>query len=85
MTPNMTENHEISTFRETSQGDSRKLLGYIGSVPECVRVSGNDFRTSPQSQKNNENVNIFWIFMFSWHILCSVGFTLRFTERQVCA
>ena len=49
LTPKMTENHEIPTFRETRRGDSRKLLGYMGSVSECVRVSRHDFRISPQS------------------------------------
>ena len=46
--------HEISTFLETCPEGSGKLLGRLGSVLECLRVSRNDFLVSIRSRKHVE-------------------------------
>ena len=59
MPPKNQDFHEISTFRETSREGSGKLLGCLGSVLECLRVSRNDFRTSIGIRKHVEIFEIF--------------------------
>ena len=54
MLPKNRDFHEISTFRETSREGSGKLLGCLGSVLECLRVSRNDFLVSIRSRKHVE-------------------------------
>ena len=51
MAPKSRDFHEISTFLESNQGASRKLLGHTGLVLECRRASWNDFRASTNGQK----------------------------------
>ncbi len=59
MLPKNQDFHDISIFRETSREGSRKLLGCLESVLECLRVSRNDFRMSIRSRKNVDFVEIF--------------------------
>ena len=60
MPPTNRDFHEISTFRETSREGSGKLLGCLGSVLECLRVSSNDFRMSIRSRQKVVFFEIFF-------------------------
>ena len=56
--------HEISTFLESSQAASRKLLGCVGSVLECLRVPRDDFWPSLKLKQNVGKSKIFEFFFF---------------------
>ena len=85
MHPKSEHFHEISTFLESRQGASRKLLGYVGSVLECLRVSRGDFWISLKLDKNVEKSEIFRDFRdfsrFSRLLVYSCLYVFRF---QLC-
>ena len=59
MTPQSRDFHEILSFLESDQDASRKLLGLVGCVLECLQVARKDFRASNERSKNDENFEIF--------------------------
>ena len=61
ITPKNRDFHEISSFLESCREASRKLLGCLESVPECFRVSRNDFWTQKKIEKRRE-FRYFWCF-----------------------
>ena len=54
--------HDFLTFLESDQNASRKRLGCLGRVQECLRVLRNEFWTPTRQPKTDEHLEIFRFF-----------------------
>ena len=54
MRPKFRDFHEFSSFLKSCREASRKLLGRSLIVPECLRVSSNDFWIQKSSSKKSK-------------------------------
>ena len=65
MTRKSQDFHEILSFLESGRVASRKLLGCVESILECLRVYRNDLWTSKIGSKNDENSRFLAVSRFS--------------------